>query len=622
MGEEKRHEMMETLFGAESEDSDDDEPLERPAPPYSDDEVEGGGQIDVESEGERAGSELDREESEAERVESEAEREDSDAEHSYDEEEHTKELRRPVAAERRGLRQQVSASGSEQSREGGQAVEHEEDEVDQFHGGGNAEEEEEDEVEQVREQSDEGDDSKAADGVAEMRDVFGDSDEEEQEPDDPHRAPQVQEEMSASDDEASVQRGIRPEDIVPDEDHHEEQYESDDEQPAEHRAREKPVGPPIQIDVPSCPPPGLADKMHIVRVSNIMGIESKPFDPKTYVEVEEHFITDETGHKQRLRLEDNVARWRKVRDRDGNVKIESNARFVKWSDGSMQLLIGNEVLDISIQKAQQDQGHLFVRHSKGILQSQGRLLQKMKFMPSSLSSKSHRLLTALVDSRNRKIYKVKNVITNKDPEREKEEAEKLHQKRIRSKEDLQRKQEKISRKYNPVRERAEPQLSPGYLEGALMEDEEVDEYQRQQMEEEELRAVRRIMNAKRQSASSREPIGKRIKSRHFSPPRRREIEERFVEESEHSEYESDGEEDDTRVDEDAHGAEVDEEEEQGDEAEEEDSEGEQEKERGWDDGDDETYKKRKGREDSENEPSPPRKPAQRRRVVVSDSEED
>mgnify|MGYP002775358985 FL=1 len=49
----------------------------------------------------------------------------------------------------------------------------------------------------------------------------------------------------------------------------------------------------------------------------------------------------------------------------------------------------------------------------------------MKFMPSSLSSKSHRLLTAIVDSRNKKMYKVKNVITNKDPEREKEEAERV-----------------------------------------------------------------------------------------------------------------------------------------------------------------------------------------------------
>ncbi|KAK7250957.1 hypothetical protein RIF29_33762 [Crotalaria pallida] len=100
---------------------------------------------------------------------------------------------------------------------------------------------------------------------------------------------------------------------------------------------------------------------------------------------------------------------------------ESNARFVRWSDGSLQLLIGNEVLDISVQDAQHDQAHLFRRHGKGILQSQGRLLRKMRFMPSSLSSNSHRQLTALVDSRHKKVYKVKNCITDIDPEREKEE---------------------------------------------------------------------------------------------------------------------------------------------------------------------------------------------------------
>jgi RNA polymerase-associated protein LEO1 len=49
----------------------------------------------------------------------------------------------------------------------------------------------------------------------------------------------------------------------------------------------------------------------------------------------------------------------------------------------------------------------------------------MRFMPSSLSSNSHRLLTALVDSRHRKAYKVKNCITDIDPEREKEEKEKV-----------------------------------------------------------------------------------------------------------------------------------------------------------------------------------------------------
>lgn len=47
-----------------------------------------------------------------------------------------------------------------------------------------------------------------------------------------------------------------------------------------------------------------------------------------------------------------------------HVQYESNARYVRWSDDSLQLLIGNEVLDISVQNAQHDQSHLFLRHGK------------------------------------------------------------------------------------------------------------------------------------------------------------------------------------------------------------------------------------------------------------------
>lgn len=45
-------------------------------------------------------------------------------------------------------------------------------------------------------------------------------------------------------------------------------------------------------------------------------------------------------------------------------QCESNARFVKWKDGTMQLLIGNEVLDISVHDAHHDQSHLFLRNGK------------------------------------------------------------------------------------------------------------------------------------------------------------------------------------------------------------------------------------------------------------------
>ncbi|KAL5211173.1 hypothetical protein ABZP36_022020 [Zizania latifolia] len=131
-------------------------------------------------------------------------------------------------------------------------------------------------------------------------------------------------------------------------------------------------------------------RMNTIKVSNIMGIDPKPFDRKTYVE-EDVFVTDDSGTKKRIRLEDNIMWWRTVKNANGMPSCESNARIVKWKDGSMQLLIDNEVLDISIHEAHHDQSHLFLRNGKGVLQSQGRLLRKMRFMPSSLSSKSHRI---------------------------------------------------------------------------------------------------------------------------------------------------------------------------------------------------------------------------------------
>lgn len=74
-------------------------------------------------------------------------------------------------------------------------------------------------------------------------------------------------------------------------------------------------------------------QMNMIRVSNIMGIEPKSFDPKTYVE-EDVFVTDESGSKKRIRLEDNIVRWRNVRNRDGTLAVSycfsgsANFRFV------------------------------------------------------------------------------------------------------------------------------------------------------------------------------------------------------------------------------------------------------------------------------------------------------
>ena len=51
-----------------------------------------------------------------------------------------------------------------------------------------------------------------------------------------------------------------------------------------------------------------------------MGIDPKPFDPKTYVE-EDTFVTDESGSKKRIRLENNIVHWRTVRKKDGTTSV-------------------------------------------------------------------------------------------------------------------------------------------------------------------------------------------------------------------------------------------------------------------------------------------------------------
>lgn len=65
--------------------------------------------------------------------------------------------------------------------------------------------------------------------------------------------------------------------------------------------------------------------MNMIKVSNIMGIDPNPFDPKTYVE-EKTFVTDESGAKTRIRLENNIVRWRTVRNRDGSKSV---SRFLE-----------------------------------------------------------------------------------------------------------------------------------------------------------------------------------------------------------------------------------------------------------------------------------------------------
>lgn len=49
---------------------------------------------------------------------------------------------------------------------------------------------------------------------------------------------------------------------------------------------------------------------------------------------------------------ENTIRWREEIDSEGNTVKESNARFIKWSDGSLSLHLGSEIFDVYKQPLQ------------------------------------------------------------------------------------------------------------------------------------------------------------------------------------------------------------------------------------------------------------------------------
>ncbi|GAQ82848.1 Leo1-like protein [Klebsormidium nitens] len=341
------------------------------------------------------------------------------------------------------------------------------------------------------------------------------------------------------------QTGLESEDEI------EETSEKEDRGP---RKPEKVYGPPLHLQVPLKPPPGKAENLVVLRSSNILTVEPKRFDPDTFDEDEVYL--DEKGLK-RVRLDDNIARWREVLDADGNVKRESNARFVKWSDGTWQLMIGTEVLNMQKQSMAGDQAQLFVKHPRGLLQGQGKLVWKMRLMPSSLDSKSHRKLTQLVDSKHKKVYKVKTVATTVDPEKEKLAREKAEQDRVEASENLARRQDRHMRKFageydTYSRDRDAPRaLNPDYLEELEESDDEDGggradrrrrDFEERMAREEE--AEQRIIRAKRESRpAAREPPRKKSRGgRELETDSEEEEEEEDIFSEEEDKYEDSEEE--------------------------------------------------------------------------------
>jgi len=193
--------------------------------------------------------------------------------------------------------------------------------------------------------------------------------------------------------------------------------------------------------------------LHMTKLPNLLGINPEGYDPATFdsrLEEEEY-----RGYIH------NMIRWRYKRDgageivRNDNGKAvrESNARFVKWSDGSYTLQVGDETFEVDnlISKTPQPgfagaNGYLYLSQKATdptddatdgfsaagptVLECMGQIKSKLIPRPSILSD-AHKNLTLAVRQRNTKKARIAEYVTQVDPEKEKLD-------RIRNKDDLNR----------------------------------------------------------------------------------------------------------------------------------------------------------------------------------------
>lgn len=151
----------------------------------------------------------------------------------------------------------------------------------------------------------------------------------------------------------------------------------------------------------------LGREIHFVKLPNFLSVETRPFDHETYEdEIDEEETLDEEG-RARLKLKvENTLRWKELFNDEGKMVKQSNARFVKWSDGSMSLHLGSEIFDVYKQPLQGDHNHLYIRQGTG-LQGQAVFRTKLTFRPHSTESFTHRKMTMSLADRSQKTSGIK-----------------------------------------------------------------------------------------------------------------------------------------------------------------------------------------------------------------------
>lgn len=134
-------------------------------------------------------------------------------------------------------------------------------------------------------------------------------------------------------------------------------------------------------------------------------------------------ITSENGEDIQIDPPTDVIRWRWARNKKGERVRQSNAKLVKWSDGSIYLYVGKECYAVSTSTSYVP-FEVMVKQSSSVIQSHGPVYNKAIFRPinqkklkrnySSLSKRKSSQLNDIIDegallrAKSDKVFKIQN----------------------------------------------------------------------------------------------------------------------------------------------------------------------------------------------------------------------
>ena len=111
--------------------------------------------------------------------------------------------------------------------------------------------------------------------------------------------------------------------------------------------------------------------------------------------------------------------------------MESNARFVKWSDGSTQLMIGKNVaLDVIERPVDDDTNLVFAKLGSGVIECQARVQDRVRLQPTSETRRAFMKHQNSIKAQQAKQKEIKQVTLRKRNEGH-EEEDKLKAMRLR-----------------------------------------------------------------------------------------------------------------------------------------------------------------------------------------------